>query len=63
MKLIILKIFELEEFSHIVLKGKNIRIGYIGDDTLELVNPNKKEFIKYHDKLKEIFNYTLTNHY
>ncbi len=57
------KDFELDDLSHIVLKGTNIRVGYIGDDALELVNPNKKEFIEYYDKLKEIFNYTLINHH
>ena len=57
------KDFDLDELSHIVLKGTKTPVGYIGDDTLELVNPNKKEFIEYHNKLKEIFNYPLTNHY
>lgn len=54
--------FELEEFSHIVLKGTNTQVGYLGDDSLELVNPNKKEFREYHNRLKEIFNYSLANH-
>lgn len=57
------KDFDLNELSHIVLKGTKTLVGYIGDDSLELVNPNKKEFIKYHNKLKEIFNHTLMNHY
>ncbi len=51
------KDFEIDELSHIVLKGTNTRIGYLGDDTFEIVNPNKKEFIEYHDKLKRIFDY------
>lgn len=55
------KNFELDELSHIILKGTNTRVGYFGDDSLELVNPNKKEFTEYHDELKEIFNYHLTN--
>lgn len=53
--------FEFGEFSHIVLNGTNIKVGYIGNETFELINPNKKEFRKYHNKLKEIFNYTLHN--
>ena len=55
------KDFELGELSHIVLKGTNIHVGYIGDDTLELVNYNNKLFKTYHNRLKEIFNYELLN--
>ncbi len=55
------KYFEIGEFSHIVIKETNTRVGYIGDDTLEIINPNKKKFNEYHNKLKEIFNYTLHN--
>ena len=55
------KCFEIDELSHIILKGTNTRIGYIGDDTLELVNPNEKLFKGYHSKLGEIFNYELLN--
>jgi len=55
--------FELDELSHIILNGTNTRVGYIGDDTLELVNPNNKLFKEYHNKLKEIFNYEFVNHY
>ncbi len=57
------KDFELDDLSHIVLKGTKTRVGYFGDDTLELVNTNERKFIEYHNKLKEIFNYTLINHY
>ena len=53
------KDFELDELSHIILKGTNTKVGYIGNDTLELVNPDKKELIEYHTKLKNIFNYNL----
>ncbi len=56
------KDFKMGELSHIVLKSTNTRIGYIGDDTLELVDPNKKEFVGYHTELKNIFNYHLINH-
>ena len=55
------KIFEIDELSHIVLKVTNTRVGYIGDDTLELVNPNNNSFKEYHYRLKEIFNYELLN--
>ncbi len=51
------KDFEIDELSHIILKGTNTRVGYLGDDTFEIVNPNKREFTEYHDKLKRIFDY------
>lgn len=56
------KDFELDELSHIVLKGTNTRVGYIGDDTFEIINPHKKEFVGYHAELKNIFNYFLINY-
>ena len=55
------KDFEIDELSHIILKGTNTRVGYLGDDTFELVNPNEKLFKGYHSKLGEIFNYELLN--
>lgn len=57
------KEFELDGLSHIVLKGTDTRVGFFGDNSLEIVNPDKKELREYHNKLKEIFNYTLINHY
>ncbi len=55
------KNFKIDKLNHIVIKETNTRVGYIGDDTLEIINPNKKKFSEYHNKLKEIFNYTLHN--
>ena len=55
------KIFEIDELSHIVLKRTNIRMGYIRDNTLELVNHNNNSIKEYHSKLKNIFNYELLN--
>ena len=57
------KDFEIDELSHIILKGTNTRVGYLGDDTFALVNPNEKLFKGYHGKLEEIFNQEFVSHY
>jgi len=41
--------------SHIVIEGTTTPIGYVGDDTLEIVNPKDKSLRKYHNILSEIY--------
>lgn len=41
--------------SHIVIKDTTTPVGYIGNETLEKVNPNDKKLKPYHDLLKGIY--------
>ncbi len=43
--------------SHIVRKGTAIPVGYVGDDTLELVNKGEEELKPDHNHLIEIYNH------
>lgn len=46
---------EMGELCHVIIKGTNTKVGYIGNETLELVDPNKKDLKQYHNLLKKIF--------
>lgn len=48
------KEFELDELCHIVLKGTTTRVGYLGDNSFELVDPRRRELREHHRKLKRI---------
>ena len=50
--------FEFGEYSHVVLKGTDVVIGYIGNESLELLCPDAAEPIFYripHKHLRRIF--------
>ena len=52
------RMFSTGELSHIVLKGTNTRVGYIGNETLELFCPQGQEPSTYrtpHKHLRRIF--------
>lgn len=51
--------FELDDLSHIVLKETNKRVGYIGDETLELCNSSNSFSKKSHQELRGIFDYSI----
>ena len=44
--------------SHIVIKGTQIPVGYLGDDTLEKVNPGDQTLKPYHKLLRAIYDYS-----
>ena len=46
--------FELDDLSHVVLKGTETRVGYFGDESFELVDPQNKSLEAYHSDLKAI---------
>ena len=48
--------YELDDDSHIVVTGTNTRVGYIGDDTFELVNPEDPTLIQHHKNIISIYN-------
>ena len=48
--------FEYGEWSHIQLKEEGIVIGYIGDDSVELVDVENSESSKHHSSFLEICN-------
>lgn len=43
------------QLSHIVIKGTQTPIGYLGDDHLEFVNYGNKNLKKYHQAFEEIY--------
>ena len=43
--------YELDDLSHVVLRGSDTRVGYLGDDSLELVNPADERLKKHHKSL------------
>ena len=47
--------FCLGDFGHIYLKGTGICVGYLGDETAELVDPQKKETASQRKILKRYF--------
>lgn len=44
---------ELDELSHIVVKGTNIRVGYIADESLQFCDYPSNQLKKYHDYIVE----------
>ncbi len=41
--------------SHVVIKGTEIPIAYVGDEELELVNSSDKKLRKYHKIISDIY--------
>lgn len=48
--------FALGELSHIYARGTNICVGYLGDESAELVDSNRAETKALRKKLKSYFN-------
>ena len=48
-------VFKVGEFSHIYLRGSNLCVGYLGDDSAEFVDPNRTETRSPRRKLKKYF--------
>jgi len=47
--------FRIGEFSHIHLKGTNVCVGYLGDESAEIVDPLRKETASQRRILKKYF--------
>ena len=47
--------FEIGDWSHIHLKGTDICVGYLGDETAEIVDPQRKETASQRKILKKYF--------
>lgn len=52
--------FELDDLCHVVIKGTNKRIGYVGDEELQLVDPEDKSLEKYHKNLISIYQHAIS---
>jgi len=50
------KQFEMGELSHVYIRGTETRVGYLGDETAELVDTNKRETKPYRRELRILFN-------
>lgn len=50
-----------EGLGHIVTKSTGERVGYIGDDTLQLCDTHNKSLKRYHSYAKRIFKKTIEN--
>lgn len=48
------KIFEIDECSHVVVKGTEKRIAYLGDESVELVDVENSESRRHHSDFLRI---------
>ncbi|HIG97111.1 MAG TPA: hypothetical protein HA230_02080 [Candidatus Aenigmarchaeota archaeon] len=49
--------FQHTDWSHICLKGTNTCVGYLGDESAELVDPNRRPELRLpQNKLRRYFN-------
>ena len=55
--------YEINDLSHIVIMGTDIEVGYISQDTFELVEPNNPAFTEHHNNIKLIYDSALRGFY
>jgi len=48
--------YNIGDFSHIHLTDTNICVGYLGDDSAQLVDPERRDIKPLHRQLRRIFN-------
>ena len=55
--------YDINDVSHIFVRDTGIEIGYIGEDTFELVEPNNPELKGHHKNIILIYNSALREFY
>ena len=55
--------YDINDVSHIFVRDTEIEVGYIGDDTFELVEPDNPKLKEHHKNIISIYNSALREFY
>ena|SRR3989344_9191088 len=55
--------YEINDLSHIIVKEKGTEVGYVGDNTFELIESNNPTLEEHHKNIKSIYDSALKEFY
>ena len=55
--------YDINDCSYIIIRETDIEVGYIGDDSFELVEPDNQALTEHHKNIISIYNSALKEFY